>query len=78
MRPDLLANVVPNADPDFLRVMSRLPDPPPHAYEFVIAALPKLHALFLEKRDAVAKNDIPAFEKIIEEEVELLRSIHNP
>lgn len=72
MRRDAVTQAVPHADPDFLRTMERLPDPPPGAFENVMRALPKLHELFLRKRKAAAENDVTAFDRVVDEEVRLI------
>jgi len=73
MRADIITQAVPHADPDFLRIMGQLSDPPPGIYEKVMRLLPKLHELFLQKRQASEQGDIQAVAKIIDQETELMR-----
>jgi hypothetical protein len=75
MRADLITQKVPNADPDFLRIVEKLSDPPPGSFERVMEALPKLYALFVEKREAARKNDRDVFMAIVEKEVALIREV---
>ncbi len=73
MRSDIIAQTVPHADADFLRIMEQLPDPPSGIYEKVMKMLPKLHELFLQKRAAADRADEPGLSRIIEQETALIR-----
>ncbi|MBI5654074.1 hypothetical protein HZC53_00240 [Candidatus Uhrbacteria bacterium] len=73
MSPEILSQKVPNADPDFLRIMGSLPDPPAGIYEKVLGLMPRLHALFLQKRTAADKKDEPELARIINQETDLIR-----
>jgi len=73
MRPDIITQAVPHADPDFLRIMESLPDPPSGIFEKVMAILPQLHELFLRKRKAASRSDEPALTRIVDEETALIR-----
>lgn len=72
MRQDLIIQAVPEADPEFVRTLERLPDPPPGIYESVVVLLPQLHELFLRKRRAFAADDAAALSAILDEETVLL------
>jgi hypothetical protein len=72
MRRDTVTQVVLNADPDFLRIFEKLPEPPPAAYERVMRALPRLHEMFLLKRNAALKEDVEEFDRIVGQEIELI------
>ncbi len=72
MRQDLIIQAVPEADPEFVRTLERLPDPPPGIYESVVVLLPQLHELFLRKRQAFAADDAAALSAILDEETVLL------
>ena len=73
MTSDTINQAVPNADPDFLRIMGNLPDPPAGIREKVMIILPRIHKLFLQKRIAAKKHDEPALSRIIDKETELIR-----
>ncbi|MFA5184955.1 MAG: hypothetical protein WC551_00510 [Patescibacteria group bacterium] len=73
MSPEILNHAVPNADPDFLRIMGNLPDPPSGIFEKVLKLMPRLHELFLQKRSAARRQDEPAMSRIIDQETELIR-----
>ena len=69
--------VVPNADPNFLRV-TRAIAVPNNLLEQMRAILPALHALFLEKRDAFQRGAWKEFARVLERETQLLeQSIEN-
>ncbi len=48
MRADTIHHVIPHADPTFLRLLERLPEPPPNSMEQVMHSLPRLHEIFLK------------------------------
>jgi len=73
MRQDIIIQAVPGADPEFVRTLERLPDPPPGIYERAVALLPKLHGLFLRKRRALAADDAAALAAVLDEETALLK-----
>jgi len=75
MRADIITQAVPHADPDFLRILDRIPDPSPDSYEISMRVLPRLHELFLEKREAASKNDGERFMKIVHAELKLLEKL---
>jgi hypothetical protein len=75
MRSDIIMQVVPNVDPDFVRILETLPDPSPDAYETVVSSLPGLHGIFLRKRDASARGDRAAFAEAVDQEVALIESL---
>ena len=75
MRQDIITQAVPNADPEFLRTLERLSDPPPGVYERVMKVLPRLHEIFLQKRNASLRGDAEAFRKFIEQEVDLIAQV---
>ena len=72
MRADQITAIVPNAHPEFLRIMAGLPDPPADAYELLMQTLPELHRLFLEKRRAALAGDRDSFFTVAEREAELV------
>jgi len=73
MRGDLITQFIPHADPEFIRVMEKLPEPPPDAYERAVKYLPLIYELFMAKREAVAKGDTDKFKRVVDEEAALLR-----
>lgn len=73
MSPEILNHAVPNADPDFLRIMGNLPDPPSGIFEKVLKLMPRLHELFLQKRNAAKRQDESALSDIIDQETELIQ-----
>ncbi len=73
MRGDRIRQSLPDVDPDFVHILERLPDPAPKFFKTVMQYLPRLHSLFLRKREAAAKGDASAFLALVEEEVSLLR-----
>jgi hypothetical protein len=75
MRHDVITQIVPGADPEFVRTLENLPDPPPGIYEQVVKALPLLHGVFLRKREAFARDDAAALAGILDEEAELLKRL---
>lgn len=77
MSPEILSQVVPNADPEFLRIMGSLPDPPSGIFEKVVKLMPQLHGYFLQKRLATQMQDEPALSRIIDQETELIREALN-
>jgi len=73
MRGDLITQIIPHADPDFIRVMEKFPDPPSEAYERALKYLPQLYDLFVQKREAAKRGDSQAFKRIVDQEIALLR-----
>lgn len=72
MHQDIIVQAVPEADPEFVRTLEKMPDPPPGIYETVVRSLPRLHELFLRKRQAFAADDAAALAAILDEETALL------
>lgn len=75
MRQDLITQVVPNADPEFIRIMGALPDPSADIHEQIVRLLPELYELFTAKRTAAAQNDREAFLKIVDREARLIERL---
>lgn len=75
MRADTILALLPQADPDFIRILASLPDPPPGAFEQVAKAIPELHRLFLHKREAARNNQTELFLETVEAEVALLQKL---
>ncbi len=75
MRSDIIQNIVPHADPVFLSIMERMPDPPSEIYEDVLKALPHLYNVFEHERDAAGHKDGKAFMLALKEQMELLRAL---
>ena len=75
MRQDLIAQSVPHADPEFVRIMGALPDPSADVHEEIVRVLPELYELFSAKRAAAANNDRDAFLKIVEREARLIERL---
>ena len=71
MRQYLITQIVPEADPEFVRTLERLPDPPSGIFEEAVGLLPRLHELFLRKRRAFAVDDAAALAAILDEETAL-------
>lgn len=78
MRQDIVIQIVPDADPEFVRTLEHLPDPPPGIYEQVVEVLPLLHGIFLRKREAFAKDDAALLARILDEETALLMRLASP
>ncbi len=75
MKRDLIFRIVPDADPEFVRIMGDLPDPPTDAAKRMAAALPRMHKIFLQKKEAVKRGDKAAFSRLTEEEVALIKQM---
>ncbi|MFH1078184.1 MAG: hypothetical protein V1745_02810 [Patescibacteria group bacterium] len=75
MQTDLILHAVPDADPEFLRIMGEQPDPPAKGQSRILAALPKMHELFLAKRQAAERKDAGAFVAVVFQEVELIKGL---
>ena len=74
MRQDMITQAVPHADPEFIRSLERLPDPPPAAFEKVMRALPRLHDIFLRQRAAAVNGDKDAFLKLVDEQIAFIKA----
>ncbi|MBU1348588.1 hypothetical protein KJ781_00780 [Patescibacteria group bacterium] len=72
---DLIMQNVPNADPEFVRIMNEAPEPPKKDRELLLAALPKLHGLFLAKQEAAKRDDADAFVAVALQEAALVKGI---
>ena len=72
MLSSLVTRLVPNADPDFVDLLSRLPEPPPSSDGALGDHLRTLHQLFLEKRRAAETLDVAAWSRIVEHEVKMI------
>ncbi|MBU1032731.1 MAG: hypothetical protein ABII13_03900 [Patescibacteria group bacterium] len=75
MKSEIILKQIPNADPEFLKIMEKQPEPSDEIREKVVDALPKLHDLFLKKRNAALCKDEQAFMSLVEQEVALLEKI---
>lgn len=75
MSPSVIHSAVPDAHPDFVRLMARADDPPVAQRPLFFRALPKLHRFFLQKRDAVARKDADAFAAAVRGEVDWLQRL---
>jgi hypothetical protein len=74
MEPKQIFDVLPSADPAFVRILAALPI----RAEFMqplLAALPHLHALFLAKREAFLSGAWDAFHAVLEKEERVLTSL---
>jgi hypothetical protein len=66
---------VPDADPVFVELVSRLPDPPAADRARILDRLSDLHRLFLEKRRASDAGDESAWNRVVDQEVALISSM---
>ncbi len=71
MSADFVKKVVPNADADFIRILSRL-ELSQSATDRFKKFLPMLHDFFLKKRDAVSRGDWNTFDTLLREETMLI------
>lgn len=62
-------------DPDFLRVVAGLPEPPFQDRAHVLALMPTVHNLFLKKKAAIRNQDTAALRRVVRKETELLSSL---
>ena len=65
---------VPGADPVFVKIMQKVPEPPHASRSMVLQRLPELHRIFLEKRRIAALGDEKAWQEIIKKEAALVRA----
>jgi len=72
MRADVITQAVPDADPEFIQILGRLPDPPAGMFEKMLKLLPKLHEIFLAKRAADRSGDKEEFARLMQKELYLL------
>lgn len=68
MRPEIVLLAIPNPDPDFMDVMLGLPEPDKGMEERISRVLPKLHKIFLLKKQAVQAGDREELMRLVEEE----------
>ncbi len=72
MRADIITQAVPGADPEFIQILGRLPEPPAGVFEKIIKLLPRLHQIFLAKRSADRTGDEEEFARLMQKELDLL------
>ncbi|MBU2566470.1 hypothetical protein KKG46_02825 [Patescibacteria group bacterium] len=77
MNTEFIIKVVPNADPEFLKVMEQIPDPSKQTQEKVMSFLQQLHDLFLQKRKAAESGDHDLFIQIMEKEMRIIAELDN-
>lgn len=75
MRADTIYAIVPQADPEFVRILASLPDPPSALFEQAAELIPQIHELFLRKRDAARNNRTASFLEAVEAELALLQKL---
>lgn len=63
---------VPGADPAFVELMQKAPEPPAGDRERLIHALPELHRLFLEKKLLLPFGDDEKWQSLLREEKRLI------
>ncbi|MDQ7814421.1 MAG: hypothetical protein RDU25_01260 [Patescibacteria group bacterium] len=73
MRSDVITQVVPNADPEFIQILERLPEPPAVIHEKLLQLLPKMYGIFLAKRAADRVGDTEEFARLMQKELDLLQ-----
>lgn len=74
MDAKLVLQYVPNADPSFLKVAAMIAVSG-HVAGKVADALPVLHKLFLEKREAFHRGDWKLFHSAIDREAKLIAEV---
>ena len=75
MNRQILLEVVDNPDPKFIAIVESLPEPKPEHIDKIRLALPQMYDFFLRKQSAYRKRDSHEFERILEQEVEFVRSL---
>ena len=73
MERETIFRVIPQADPDFIRSLDSL-EVPPHVYPEFLEQLPRLHELFLRKKDAFAEGDMAGWMSVLQDEQALISS----
>lgn len=73
MGNDIILDAVPNADPVFVHLLSRLPDPPKADYATMREHLRALHRIYEEKRRAADDLDEDAWNAVVEKEVRVIQ-----
>ncbi len=72
MLRSLILQYVPNADPRFVAVLEKAPDPPAVVRERVLQRLPDVYRAFLAKRRAEQAEDLEQWERAIEQEKQMI------
>jgi hypothetical protein len=67
-----ILRAVPGADPAFVDLMLKAPEPPAHDRERLLHALPELHRLFLEKKLLLPFGDDEKWQSLLREEKRLI------
>ncbi len=75
MRADIVTQAVPGADPEFIQILGRLPEPPAGVFEKLLKLLPKLHQIFLAKRSADRTGDEDEFARLMQKELDLVQKV---
>lgn len=68
---------IDNPDPDFLRILAKMPEPPFGSQDEATKTLTELNALFVKKRQAAQDGDSAAFDRITDKEVRLLENLED-
>ena len=72
MNPEDIIALIPEADPQFVSIMSSMEPPSSAVREELETALPQLHSLFLEKRAAMRAEDKATLKAVLADEVALI------
>lgn len=75
MNAAIVTQHVPQADPVFVEILGRLPDPPTENREALLKLLPELHRQFLEKRRAFQEDDGKAWNAVMEDQLRLIQNL---
>lgn len=68
-------DIVQDPEPDFLQILSQMPEPPFGSQDRIKEILPEVNRLFSLKKQAVNQGDAAAFDRATDEEAELLRRL---
>jgi len=69
--------IVEAPEPEFLRLLGEMPEPPFSVRGRIAEALPEINELFARKKQAVSDGDADAFDRITDEEVALLEKLED-